>query len=228
MIAVIGDVHGCYNTLVQLVSDVRERHGNIDFYSTGDLIDRGRFPHLVMEYVIAENIHPVLGNHECMFYYYHFFPDSELAKLWPEDNDFTEQAYSVFPELLGKHLEYISSLPFFYNLDDCFISHAGIAKKFKSRFMTGGKLSEKVMSDFYSSTLTNRDNILWNREDLLDIGKLQVVGHTRKKNVEWDEYNNALYIDTSAFSGRMLSCAVIDGSRLCDLISVETLSRDIE
>lgn len=227
MVAVIGDVHGCFNTFEQLVRIVRERYPDIDFYCTGDLIDRGRFPHLAIEFAIAENILPVLGNHECMFYYYNFFPDSHLAKLWTEDNEHTEEAYFTFPHLLEPHLEYISMLPFYHNLDDCFISHAGIAKKFRSRFFSSGYLSEQAVSDHYSSTLDKPDNILWNREDLLDIGKLQIVGHTRKRSVELDESNNALYIDTSAFSGRMLTCAVVEDSKVVDLLSVETDSRDI-
>ena len=43
MIAVISDVHGCFNTLKKLVKEVRKKYPNIPLYSVGDLIDRGKF-----------------------------------------------------------------------------------------------------------------------------------------------------------------------------------------
>ncbi len=228
MIAVIGDIHGCYNTLKFLVKEIRKRYVGIEIYTTGDLIDRGKYPHLVIEYVKAENIFPVLGNHECMFFNYFRSPGSLLGKMWIL-NDYlsTREAYSLSAEMLDDHLDYISGLPFFYNLPDCFISHAGIAKTLRSKLFYDKSINESRLDDFYREDIESDTHIIWNRGDLLDIGKLQVVGHTRKREMEIDEFNNALYLDTSAFSGERLSCAVIERDGVVEAISADTDPRDV-
>ena len=39
MIAVIGDVHGCFYTLKQLVDKIRTKYPSISIYCVGDLVD---------------------------------------------------------------------------------------------------------------------------------------------------------------------------------------------
>ena len=43
MVAVIGDVHGCYYTLKQLVEKIKAKYPDISIYCVGDLVDRGNF-----------------------------------------------------------------------------------------------------------------------------------------------------------------------------------------
>ena len=68
MVAVIGDVHGCFYTLKQLVDKVRNKYSSIEIFCVGDLVDRGNHSFEVIEYIIAENIKFTLGNHDYMFY----------------------------------------------------------------------------------------------------------------------------------------------------------------
>ena len=53
MIAVIGDIHGCYLTLVELYAQILKKYPDIEIYSVGDLIDRGNKSFEVMEFVLA-------------------------------------------------------------------------------------------------------------------------------------------------------------------------------
>ena len=64
----------------------------------------------------------------------------------------------------------------------------------------------------------NQDSIIWTRGDLLNIGKLQVVGHTHRKEVFFDKTSNTLYIDTTAFGNNKLSAAIIDQNTLIEII----------
>ena len=64
MIAIIGDIHGCYFTLKELYEKIIE-HTN-EIYSVGDLIDRGNFSRQVIQFCINNDIKPVLGNHDDM------------------------------------------------------------------------------------------------------------------------------------------------------------------
>jgi serine/threonine protein phosphatase 1 len=74
MVAVIGDVHGCFYTLVELFNTIREKYQNIPVYCVGDLVDRGNHSFETMEFVINEKIKFTPGNHDYMFY--HFFKRS--------------------------------------------------------------------------------------------------------------------------------------------------------
>ena len=70
MIAVIGDVHGCLNTLQELVKKIQSLYPSIPLYCVGDLIDRGNFSYEVLEYIQQEGIKFTPGNHDYMFYYF--------------------------------------------------------------------------------------------------------------------------------------------------------------
>jgi serine/threonine protein phosphatase 1 len=47
MIAVIGDIHGCFLTLQKLVQKLKTDFPRITIYSVGDLVDRGNFSYEV-------------------------------------------------------------------------------------------------------------------------------------------------------------------------------------
>lgn len=60
-IYIIGDVHGCYETLMALISKLPK---NATLVFTGDLIDRGPQSAKVVEFVKNNNHLCILGNHE--------------------------------------------------------------------------------------------------------------------------------------------------------------------
>jgi len=70
MIAVIGDVHGCINTLSELVERLLKKYDIEKFIFIGDLIDRGPASSEVMEFVQdlkrAYPLELLRGNHEDM------------------------------------------------------------------------------------------------------------------------------------------------------------------
>ena len=70
MVAVIGDIHGCLNTLKDLVYRIRQKYPAINIFSVGDLVDRGNFSYEVIEFIIEEKINFTAGNHDLMFYYF--------------------------------------------------------------------------------------------------------------------------------------------------------------
>ena len=56
MVAVIGDIHGCYNTLVKTYDEVKAKYPDIEIFSVGDLVDRGKFSFEVMEFIKSKKI----------------------------------------------------------------------------------------------------------------------------------------------------------------------------
>ena len=228
MIAVIGDIHGCFNTLKELVGQIKKKYPDTKIYSVGDLVDRGNFSYEVLDFVMEENIKFTCGNHDIMFYYFIKFPDHPLAKIWLYNgSETTVTSYRDRFERIDAHLDEIAKAPLFINHEDAFISHAGISRYYRS------KLPSKILENLdeleliMRNHIANEHGILWTRDELIDVGKLQIVGHTRKENVMINKSNNSVYIDTSAYTGNKLTAIVIDKNEIIDQISVQTFDIDI-
>lgn len=228
MVAVIGDIHGCYNTLVELVKNIREKYPDIQLYCVGDLVDRGNFSYEVIEFVIAENIRFTPGNHDYMFYHFIKEPQSQLGRAWLYNgSEPTITSYENRLEKISEHLEVIISAPLFINLKDCFISHAGISQFYRSRIPKYLFDDHEALDSILKKDIGNEHGILWTRDRLINIGKLQVVGHTRQEKINLYTPGNAVYIDTSVYTGNKLSAVVIDNSKIIESFSVPTFSEDI-
>ncbi len=228
MIAIIGDVHGCFYTLQNLVEKIKQQYPSISIYCVGDLVDRGNHSYEVMEYVKSKKIVFTLGNHDYMFYSSIRDPASLMAKSWKYNGaETTLASYCEKLDRLDEHLDLIISSPLFLNLSDCFISHAGISAHLKEKlpenFLDKPDESEK----FLKEDLFGQDSIIWARGELLNIGKLQVVGHTHRKEVFYDTISNSLYIDTTAFGNNKLTAVIIDNNKLLNKISEKTIPNDV-
>jgi serine/threonine protein phosphatase 1 len=164
-----------------------------------------------------------------MFYYFIKDSSSELGRIWMYNgSDKTINSYNGRFESISKHLDRIMKAPLFYYLRDCFISHAGISVHYKSKL--GKNFFDKIdsLDPFLRSELMSEHGVLWTRDELLDIGKLQIVGHTRQQEVNYLKSNNVVYIDTSAYTGNKLSAVIVEKDQMIDTISVQTYKEDIE
>jgi|AATN01.1.fsa_nt_gi serine/threonine protein phosphatase 1 len=228
MFAVFGDIHGCFYTLKKLHTRVKEIYGEIDFYATGDLVDRGNYSPEAVEYVIENGIRPVMGNHDRMFISYFTERESIPAQLWIYNNSSkTIYDYEQNPAILVRHLDFVSKLPLFYDLDDYFISHAGFGRHWLNLLKYDKKVDLDMMTKVATDNLDNEKGLLWNRTELLDIGKIQVVGHTPVPNFKFYKKQKAYYIDTGASNGNKLTALVSDGVDAIDVIFEKTDNMDI-
>ena len=192
VIAVIGDIHGCFYTLSDLYKKLILQTSEI--YSVGDLTDRGPKSKDVVQFCIDKKIKPVKGNHEDML----------LKALEGDDRghymnggNATELSYTglkkhkqikEYKEALEKtgHLNYISTLPLKIETGNVLISHAGIIQNGNDR------------------------SIMWNREEkLLRLPQFQIIGHTPCKDVIYEEgwYMN---IDTGCVYGNKLTGVILE------------------
>ena len=228
MVAIIGDVHGCYYTLKELVDKIKNKYPNIKIFCVGDLVDRGNNSFEVVEFVVAEKIQCVIGNHDFMFYSNMRDPFSLMAKSWNYNGaETTLASYKDKLNQIDKHLDLIINSPLFFNLDDCFISHAGISKSLKDKLPENFLSDDAALKEILSNDLFNQNSIIWARGDLLNIGKLQVVGHTHRKEVYFDKVSNAIYIDTTAFGNNKLSAAIVEQNNLVEIIDQKTNADDV-
>ena len=228
MVAVIGDIHGCYYTLIELVNVIKNKYPGINIYSVGDLVDRGKFSFEVVEYIKNENIIFTPGNHDYMFLYFIEEPSSILGNAWIYNgSETTTISYEKKAEKIPGHMELIRNSDLFINLDDCFISHAGISIYYKSKLGKNYLDNLEQLKKVVNNNITSEHGILWTRDELVNLGKLQVVGHTRMNEVTLSESNNVIYIDTSVYTGNKLSAVIIEENRVIDILSVSTVGKDI-
>lgn len=228
MIAVIGDIHGCFLTLQKLVDKIRSVYDEIDLYCVGDLVDRGNFSYEVMEFVKDNKIVFTPGNHDYMFYYHIKDPSHPIGKPWIHNGcEPTLKSYQERWEKMDQHLEIIKKSPLVIDHKDCFISHAGISDYFSKKLGNERPFPSEKLSELAENELLSEHSIIWNRDNLLDIGRLQVVGHTRMAEVRHNEISNSLYIDTAAVAGNKLSAAIVEDHKMIDVVSEETNKMDI-
>jgi len=229
MVAVIGDVHGCYHTLSKLYALILKNYPDVPVYCVGDLVDRGKYSFETVEFIRKNRISFTAGNHDYMFYYFIKNPSSPLGRSWIYNgSESTLNSYSNRYNEMNKHLRFLINAPLILNLNDCFISHAGVSSHY-SRKLGKFPLSDiNKLRDVVESDLNGEHGILWTRDKLLDLGKLQIVGHTRFDEILYDDKANVLYIDTAACSGNKLTAVIINENELVDTISVNTINQDIE
>lgn len=227
MVAVIGDIHGCYFTLVELFNKIKEDYDDLSVYCVGDLVDRGNFSFEVMEFIIKNNIMFTPGNHDYMFYHFFKYPNSVFARSWSlNGNEITLLSYEGRQDFIFKHIDAIERAPLYFDLQDCFISHAGISNKYLDIISESVNYKNELRDWIYSDYSTER-GVLWTRDNLMDIGKLQIVGHTKQTDITYDEDANSVYIDTGACVGNKLSAVIVENSEVIETYEEITHLNDI-
>ena len=199
----IGDVHGCYNTLRALLAKVPEHHKKHGIVICGDIVDRGPKTKQVIQYCIDNKITVIRGNHEDLM-----INDIDYAiRHWDifKNTDFnsdriyrwsnvggrnTLKSYIIYEneqevldiDTLRKHVEWLKKTPYYkifkkYKKDDKILlaSHASFepAMSFKDRHNTTQDHKAKF-----------KEIITWNRT--WPVVPLQeyynVFGHTPQMN----------------------------------------------
>lgn len=228
MVAVIGDIHGCYYTLVELYKKIVKKYPRITVITVGDMVDRGNHSRDVINFIIENNIKFTPGNHDYMFYHFFKEPSSVFARSWLfNGSESTLESYEHYENDIFAHIDLISKAPLYMDLDDCFISHAGVSKTYRKFLPNNYKDDLSVLEPMIIDDLRSDKGILWNRDSLLDLGKLQVVGHTKQSQITVVEESNSWYIDTGACVGNNLSAIIVHKNQFIESIEEKTQIKDI-
>jgi len=126
---VISDIHGCSKTFKALIDKI-QLSKNDQLYLLGDYIDRGPDSKGVLDYIIelidAEyNIYPLRGNHEENLLNAYKEYDKESFVLMLKRITKSADLLNHKNELDINHLEFLKALPYYIELDDCFLVHGG-------------------------------------------------------------------------------------------------------
>ena len=199
-ILAIGDIHG-FNDRLKLLLDgigIDPREDTIIFL--GDYLDRGPDARGVIDTLLGlqqscANLICLQGNHESMFLNYYLRGQDEELFLF-NSGRYTLDSYGLtladvragigYPE---HHLNFLLSLPLFYETDKFLFVHAGLKP--------GIPIAQQSPED-----------LLWIRSEFIDarwnFGKTIVFGHTPFHEPLIEKHK--IGIDTGAVYGGSLTC----------------------
>jgi serine/threonine protein phosphatase 1 len=204
---VIGDVHGCFNTLLKLLEQLPKEK---DLIFVGDLMDKGNYPLNTMEYVINNNFQCVLGNHEYLFYNYIrdvLFRNKKISN-WSNHPSWggikTIENYRNNLKIIDKHIKWVEELPSYIEKEingiTYFITHGYGLPYYKRKDVEKSKkslMSNRIDNDSYKED--------WEDILLLDKGIVNVFGHCNFNEVLIDENKQYYGIDTGCVYGNKLT-----------------------
>ncbi|RZK44491.1 MAG: serine/threonine protein phosphatase, partial [Hymenobacter sp.] len=189
---VIADVHGCLNTLRELLTHWRPAEETL--VQLGDLVDRGNFSPETVELCrqlsqdFPERTVFLQGNHDWGMAR-HLGPAGPYRSWLHWGGKGTLQQYQPHRAWLAPHAAWLAARPLHWENEHVVFSHAGFAG----------------VADPLDPH--NDEGVLWRRGPLLNTGPLQVVGHTPTEDgqLHYDQVANAIYLDTGAVFGRGLT-----------------------
>ncbi len=191
---VIGDIHGCYDELIELTQKVGLKDSDM-LISLGDIVDRGNKSKEVYEYFLKRpNSIVLIGNHERKHQNWVLSYAQEIVKV-------------QFGNEYEEFLKWIDKLGYFYETDEAIIIHAF--------FEHDKELSDQKPEVLCGSTSGDRyldkkypDGKHW--VDFYTGTKPIIYGH----HVVGDDpkiYNNTYGIDTGACHGNYLTAIELPG-----------------
>lgn len=133
---VITDIHGCANTFIKLVEKIGLNE-NDQLFLLGDFINRGPRSKELLDFIMmltdeGYSIYPLMGNHEETVLHIIQNKPEQLKLLLKSRNS---------ANLLNKHkrfrkrfFRFIRALPYYYELDDFYLVHAGFDLKQEKPF----------------------------------------------------------------------------------------------
>jgi Calcineurin-like phosphoesterase len=200
-IFVIGDIHGCYHTLLDLVAKLPK---NARLIFVGDLCDRGLYTKEVIDFIIENNYEVILGNHDdyMITHILESINNNDKYIRW-KDEDYMGGAQTLLSykndiNHINKHLEFLESLPRYLEIDNYFITHGFALPYYENRNKTSSHIG----------LLKNRidDEDEWGHDwekNWRDYKIINIFGHTDYKEVEIGK--NYYGIDTGCVYGGKLT-----------------------
>lgn len=189
-IYIIGDVHGCYKSLLALIEQLPNKK-NSKIVFVGDLIDRGSNSCEVVKFIMDNNYDCVKGNHEEMFLEYAPLKENEDlsdSKYWllKCGGEQTLKSYTSKDEYY-KQYDFIKTLPLCLEYKDykttdnryLVVSHSAVGKVWDKR----DSKDKFDIEDFENQLLYKR----YKQFDNKDI--FNVYGHTPRSEAKLTSFD---------------------------------------
>lgn len=115
---IVGDVHACLDEFEELLDKLKYNPSIHRLILCGDLFDRGKFNVEMVAKARQLNLECVRGNHEQKFLTWYHSQGTRMSGIYDR--------YPHYSQFSEADIQYIANMPFFIELDDVAIVHAGI------------------------------------------------------------------------------------------------------
>lgn len=161
----IGDIHGCFDALQELVVDKIKLQKTDKLILLGDYIDRGDKSKEVVDYIMeligeGYDIIPLLGNHESMLMAAH--EDDDKSAIWLcNGGKKTLKSFKVTSasDIDSKYIQFFNELRYYYSLEDFFFVHAGF-NNYKDYTFTDYETMLWTSREYYSNPIFKNKTII--------------------------------------------------------------------
>ena len=158
----IGDIHGCFDTLEELVNNKIQLKKSDKLILLGDYIDRGAKSKEVVEYIIdlqkkGFNILPLMGNHEAMLL--DAYDNEKNTLKWIQNGGSeTLKSFEIssLKKIEFKYIEFFKKLKYYYSSGDCLFVHAGFNDNVVNTFSDFYSMLWKCKESYANPLLTNK------------------------------------------------------------------------
>lgn len=207
----IGDIHGCYDELTQLLEKLRLQHDDRVF-AVGDLTVKGPKSVEVLDLFANDSrFASVVGNH-----------DLALVRHWRDQKSPLNQAQAkAFQELNTKddrYFLYLASLPFFIDLGSHVVVHAGVRPGIRLEKQSSDDLVElRTLGE----DRTSREGTPW--YEIYEGRATVMFGHWPTPEPRLEKH--AIGLDTGCVYGGQLTAYVLETREFVSVTAAESYNR---
>lgn len=195
-IIIFGDVHGCHEEWRDLIEKTKPEKKDI-LISVGDLICKGPSSKKTLDFALSlPNLKCIVGNHEL-----HFLKAWKSRKLDDLSKDYQKRALDELGKDLNRYMEWIETWPFYLDLEECLVVHAGIR---------AGIPLEKQSSEELCNLRNLEDGTAWHEN--YKGKKLIGYGHWARQGLCVKE--NTIGLDSGCVYGKKLSALILPGREI--------------
>jgi diadenosine tetraphosphatase ApaH/serine/threonine PP2A family protein phosphatase len=193
---VVGDIHGCYDELEDMLAEVRFDTDD-RLVSVGDLITKGPKSREVLERFMSDpKFSAVIGNH-----------DLALRRKWNGEKiklkDSQKPTHKELKKDKERYVSYLNSLPFMIDLGKHLVVHAGLRPGVALHSQTTGDLTELRSM---GKDRTARDGTPW--YEVYDGDQVVLFGHWPAPQPRRGK--RAIGLDTGCVYGNELTAYIIE------------------
>jgi len=213
---VVGDIHGFFDLLEELLKEVGFDKSKDRLFAVGDLIDRGPQSHKVLWYLSQPWFFSTQGNHEEMVKEYH------EQKSW--QNSYAKHGGQWFIDLHESEkqsfVDALDKLPHIIEIDTCNgkfgLVHAEVPtsdwemfKIYYDKFGESSLWSSDIFNDFHKEIRVQEvtqglvHGILKANVEALPIKNIDYVVHGHVSVMYPTQIENVIYLDTGAMSKKL-------------------------
>lgn len=186
----IGDIHGCFDSLNELVVNKIQLKKEDKLILLGDYIDRGNKSKGVIDFIIEllENgydVIPLMGNHEAMLL--DTYEDEKNISKWIQNggNETLESfEISSVKDIESKYIEFFNGLRYYYAFEDYLFVHAGFNDKLLNPFTDYYSMLWKCKETYTSPLLSDKTIIHAHTPVRLAICEERVLAKHRVINID--------------------------------------------